>query len=57
MPIKKQNLILKEGSYLEYIPDPLIGYQHARYKQKNVIRMEKGCYTPLLRYYYPWMVT
>jgi urease accessory protein len=34
---------LKEGSYLEYIPDPLIGYQHARYKQKNVINMEKGC--------------
>ena len=34
---------LKEGSYLEYIPDPLIGYQDARYKQKNVIHMEKGC--------------
>ncbi|MDR4887818.1 urease accessory protein UreD [Fredinandcohnia sp. QZ13] len=33
---------LKEGSCLEYIPDPLIGYQDARYKQKNVIRMEKG---------------
>lgn len=34
---------LKEGSYLEYMPDPLIGYQNARYKQKNVIHMEKGC--------------
>ena len=34
---------LKEGSYLEYIPDPLIGYQDARYKQKNVIHMERGC--------------
>ncbi|MEK4418626.1 urease accessory protein UreD [Bacillus sp. FSL K6-0268] len=33
---------LKEGSYLEYIPDPLIGYRDARYKQKNVIYMEKG---------------
>ncbi|OCA84111.1 urease accessory protein UreD [Bacillus sp. FJAT-27225] len=33
---------LKEGSYLEYIPDPLIGYRNARYKQKNVIYMEKG---------------
>lgn len=33
---------LKAGSYLEYLPDPLIAYQHARYKQKNVIRMEKG---------------
>jgi len=34
---------LKEGSYLEYIPDPLIGYQNARYKQKNVVYIEKGC--------------
>ena len=34
---------LKEGSYLEYIPDPLIGYQNARYQQKNVIYMESGC--------------
>ena len=42
MLIKKQKFILKEGSYLEYIPDPLIAYQNARYKQKNVIHMEKG---------------
>ncbi|MEH6947625.1 urease accessory protein UreD [Bacillus sp. JJ634] len=35
-------IFLKAGSYLEYIPDPLIAYQHARYKQKNVIHMEKG---------------
>jgi len=34
---------LKDGSYLEYIPDPLIGYQDARYKQKTTIHMEKGC--------------
>ena len=40
---QEAEFILKEGSYLEYIPDPLIGYQNARYKQKNVIRMEKGC--------------
>lgn len=33
---------LKKGSYLEYIPDPLIAYKHARYKQKNVIHMERG---------------
>ena len=33
---------LKKGSFLEYIPDPLIAYQQARYKQKNVIHMEKG---------------
>ena len=43
MLIRKLSLTLKEGSYLEYIPDPLIGYQDARYKQKNVIHMEKGC--------------
>ncbi|MBY0120398.1 urease accessory protein UreD [Bacillus sp. S/N-304-OC-R1] len=33
---------LKEGSFLEYLPDPLIAYRNAKYKQKNVIRMEKG---------------
>ncbi|WP_025783403.1 urease accessory protein UreD [Sporosarcina sp. D27] len=33
---------LKNGSYLEYIPDPLIGYRDARYKQKTVVHMEKG---------------
>ena len=42
MPIRKQKFFLKKGSYLEYIPDPLIAYRHARYKQKNVIHMEKG---------------
>ena len=42
MPIRKQRFILQSGCYLEYIPDPLIMYQDARYKQKNVIRMEKG---------------
>ncbi|WP_338469738.1 urease accessory protein UreD [Niallia sp. XMNu-256] len=34
---------LKDESYLEYIPDPLIGYEDARYKQKTVIHMQKGC--------------
>ncbi len=33
---------LKKGSFLEYVPDPLIAYRQARYKQKNVIHMEKG---------------
>ena len=33
---------MKKNSVLEYIPDPLIGYQEASYKQKNVIRMERG---------------
>ncbi|MBS4202026.1 urease accessory protein UreD [Bacillus sp. FJAT-49732] len=39
---QETDVFLKEGSYLEYIPDPLIAYRHARYKQKNVFRLEKG---------------
>lgn len=39
---QETEIILKEGSYLEYFPDPLIAYRHAKYKQKNIIRMEKG---------------
>ncbi len=33
---------LKKDSYLEYLPDPLIAYQDARYFQKNTVYMEKG---------------
>lgn len=39
---QETEFFLKEGSYLEYISDPLIAYRHARYKQKNVIYMDKG---------------
>ncbi|MBA9028731.1 MULTISPECIES: urease accessory protein UreD [Bacillaceae] len=39
---QETEIFLKAGSYLEYFPDPLIAYQDARYKQKNIIRMEKG---------------
>ncbi|GAA0133918.1 urease accessory protein UreD [Paenibacillus sp. YSY-4.3] len=42
---------LKKGSYLEYLPDPLIAYQNARYKQKTVVHMERGAtflYTDIL---------
>ncbi|RLL40584.1 urease accessory protein UreD [Oceanobacillus piezotolerans] len=39
---QETEIILKEGSCLEYIPDPLIGYRDAKYKQKNIIHMEKG---------------
>lgn len=39
---QETELILKKGSYLEYITDPLIGYQDAKYIQKTVVRMEKG---------------
>jgi urease accessory protein len=33
---------LEKGSYLEFLPDPVIAYQNARYFQKNVVRMERG---------------
>jgi urease accessory protein len=33
---------LKRGSVLEYLPDSIIAYQHARFKQLTVIRMEEG---------------
>lgn len=33
---------LKKGSVLEYLPDPVIAYQHACFKQRMVVRMEKG---------------
>ena len=33
---------LKKNSYLEYVPDPLIAYENAYYKQKNIVHMEKG---------------
>lgn len=33
---------LKKGSYLEYLPDPLIAYKDARYIQKNSVHMERG---------------
>jgi urease accessory protein len=39
---QETDIYLKEGSYLEYLPDPLIAYKDARYFQKNVVRMEKG---------------
>ncbi|WP_423799634.1 urease accessory protein UreD [Neobacillus sp. SAB-20_R2A] len=38
---QESEITLQAGSYLEFIPDPLIAYQNAKYKQKNVIRMDK----------------
>ncbi|MFJ5715307.1 urease accessory protein UreD [Neobacillus sp. NPDC093127] len=38
---QEAEISLQPGSYLEYLPDPLIAYQNAKYKQKNVIRMDK----------------
>ncbi|WP_391204595.1 urease accessory protein UreD [Psychrobacillus sp. L4] len=39
---QETEIILKKGSILEYIPDPLIAYREAKYHQHTVIRMEKG---------------
>ncbi|WP_405097164.1 urease accessory protein UreD [Oceanobacillus sp. FSL H7-0719] len=39
---QESEIHLKEGSFLEYLPDPLIAYKDARYFQKNIFRMEKG---------------
>lgn len=49
--LQETEFILKKGSVLEYIPDPLIAYRDARYNQNTVIRMEKGStlvYTDIL---------
>ncbi|OAH58418.1 MULTISPECIES: urease accessory protein UreD [Bacillaceae] len=42
-PVLQENeIILKKGSVLEYIPDPLIAYRDAKYKQNTIIQMERG---------------
>ena len=42
-PVNQEiNITLKEGSLLEYLPDPIIGYKNSRYKQNTVVHMEKG---------------
>lgn len=40
--VQEINITLKEGSLLEYLPDPIIGYKNSRYKQKTIVHMEKG---------------
>lgn len=48
---QETNISLQKGSYLEYLPDPLIAYENAHYKQKNVVYMESGAtfiYTDIL---------
>lgn len=36
------DIFLKKGSTLEYLPDSIIAYQNAQFKQHTVIRMEPG---------------
>ncbi|RST74374.1 urease accessory protein UreD [Siminovitchia acidinfaciens] len=48
---QETEISLKKGSYLEYLPDPLIAYENAHYKQKNVVHLELGStflYTDIL---------
>lgn len=48
---QETDIVLEKGSYLEFLPDPLIAYENARYLQKNTIRMESGAiflYTDIL---------
>ncbi|PVW14640.1 urease accessory protein UreD [Marixanthomonas spongiae] len=39
---QETEIFLEENSYLEYLPDPIIGYEKARYKQLDTIYMKKG---------------
>lgn len=39
---QETEMFLEKDSYLEYMPDPIIGYEKARYKQFDTIYMEKG---------------
>ena len=39
---QETEIYLGKNSYLEYLADPLIAYQDARYLQKTCVRMEKG---------------
>lgn len=48
---QETTLTLKAGSYLEYLPDPLITYKDATYRQKNIVHIERGAtflYTDIL---------
>jgi urease accessory protein len=40
--IQEISIDLKKGSVLEFLPDPIIAYQHACYKQRTVVQMENG---------------
>lgn len=48
---QETDIVLEKGSYLEFLPDPLIAYENARYRQRNTIQMEPGSvflYTDIL---------
>lgn len=39
---QETEIFLDENSYLEYLPDPIIGYEKAKYNQLDTIHMKKG---------------
>jgi urease accessory protein len=41
-PVQEMEIRIKKGSFLEYVPDPLIAYRYAQYKQRTTIQMERG---------------
>ncbi|OAB47986.1 urease accessory protein UreD [Paenibacillus antarcticus] len=40
--IQEMNIVLERGSYLEYMPDPVIAYEHAQYQQNTIVHMNPG---------------
>lgn len=40
--IHEMDIRLEQGSYLEFISDPLIAYRDARYKQETAVHMARG---------------
>lgn len=40
--LQEVEIRLQKGSFLEYLPDPIIAYQYAQFKQQTIVRMEKG---------------
>ncbi|AIY06876.1 urease accessory protein UreD [Planococcus sp. PAMC 21323] len=48
---QETEIYLEKGSYLEFLPDPLIAYENANYRQYNTVRLETGAtflYTDIL---------
>lgn len=40
--VHETEISLAPGSYLEYLPDPIIAYEFARFKQDTVIHLQRG---------------
>ncbi|MFC7393563.1 urease accessory protein UreD [Scopulibacillus cellulosilyticus] len=40
--LQEMEIVLKKGSLFEYVPDPIIAFKDAKFRQETVIRMERG---------------